>query len=247
MNPENQTIKRPQDLFRFIIGTILVICLAFALSYGWMYIKTPAPLRKPQSAHYHLRLQIINNGKPVEFGKENFQTPYDKYSCSVNLPEEPIHLHDNINQFVHIHWQGITGGMILKNYGWNEIGDKDDVLGYRFDQSWWPHTITIHGNMLPQRLSSAHFYLYTGDQTSHRLRNWPVFLNEDLELFFNDSANLETGITEATSTTSDTEHTRVKHMIGNAILFVQENPPTETEVQSYFNNLIPLPESICGG
>ena len=234
-----------------IIIIILIITMVLAAWYAWAYASTPNNLHKPTSAHYHFRLQIINNDQPINFADPAFQTPYDKFNCSVALPEEPIHFHDNLDQFVHIHWQGITGGMLLKQYGWNEIGGSNNKLGYRFDQGRWPKTIKTHGSILPQRPNSASYYLYTGDKTAHQLRNWQDFLHQDLEIFFANSLSTSTessspSITSST-TASNPNLVLLNHLIGNAVLFVQKNPPSEEQVQKYFNQLIPLPESTCGG
>lgn len=239
-------------ILKWILTGVILITLAIAAWYGWAYTKTLPQVRMPQSAHYHFRLQIINNGKPVNFADNAFQTPYDKFSCTVDLPEQPIHFHDNVDQFVHIHWQGITGGMLLKQYGWNEIGGPSRMLGYRFDQGLLPKPVKTHGNVLPERLEQINYYLYTGDQTSHALRNWQDFLQQELEIFFEDSSSANSTDIAPTSTgnldlNSNPNLTLLNNLMGNAVLFVQKDPPTEEQVQKYFNQLVPLPESTCGG
>lgn len=258
MNELNQTTptntSRPTSghIWAWSIIGILTITLAIAAWYGWLYASTPAQLRMPAAAHYHFRLQIINHGQPVNFAADNFQTPYDKLSCSVDLPTEPIHFHDNLDQFVHIHWQGITGGMLLKQYGWNEIDGSARTLGHRFNQGIFPKPIKTHGNILPERSPADNYYLYTGDQTAHKLKDWQEFLHQDLELFFAGSLSPIPDSTTTTSTTTTTLSTDpnlvlLNHLAGNAVLFVQPEQPTEEQVQKYFNQLIPLPKSTCGG
>jgi hypothetical protein len=238
------------QILRWVIAGVLIITAAIGIWYGWIYYQTPPNVRMPKSAHYHFRLQIINNGQPVNFASDAFQTPYDKFSCSVNLPAEPIHFHDNLDQFVHIHWKGVTGGMLLKQYGWNEIGGRNSTLGYRFDQGRWPKPVKTHGNILPKRPDSANYYLYIGDQTQHQPKNWQDFLHQDLEIFFENS--LVANATETTSTAGldqnfDPNLILLNHLVGNAVLFIQKDQPTEEQVQKYFNQLIPLPQSTCGG
>ena len=238
-------IKTHSILWRLILFGVLLLVALFGGWYGWAYKTTPSVLQSPTAAHYHFRLQIINDGQPVNFASEPFQTPYDKFSCSMDLPEEPIHFHDNLDQLVHIHWQGITGGMVLKNYGWNEIGGRDTILGYRFDGGFWPQAITTHGNILPQKPTQFNYYLYTGDQTGRQLRNWQEFLDKDLYTFFIKTVTPNTTNTPSTSMEMGT--TKIKNVVGNVVLFVQDKQPTEEDIQKYFDNLIPLPESTCGG
>lgn len=232
--------------------TVVMTGVLIVAWYGRKFIVTPPSLRKPIGAHYHFRLQIINEGQPINFANDNFQTPYDKFSCSVALPEEPIHFHDAVDQIVHIHWQGITGGILLKQYGWNYLGGNDAILGYRFDGGWKPKPIKIKGNILPAITNEVNYYLYTGDQNYHELKNWSDFLVQDLEVFFKNSLSTNSTENAATPTNttnhnSETDHTAIHQVVGNAVLFVQKEQPTEEQVQKYFNNLVPLPESTCGG
>src|SRR5829696_3773881 len=130
---------------RWLVGIVVVILLAAAGWYAYTWIITPEPLRHPGQAHYHFRLQVINQGTPVDFSQAKFQTDFNKDICSADITKEPVHFHDNLNQFVHVHWKGITGGLLLKTYGWNLSGGPATTLGYRFDHLPQLERVPIHG------------------------------------------------------------------------------------------------------
>lgn len=49
------------------------------------------------------------------------------------------------------------------------------------------------------------------------------------------------------STKTEEELTRINNLVGNVVIFVQQNQPTKEQIQERFNNLVPLHESTCGG
>jgi hypothetical protein len=141
MNPADESqpaIKPGPDrltmVLRLVVGLLLLAVVVGGVWLAAAYAFSPAAIRHPARTHFHFRLQVINGGTPVNFAEDKFQTPFDTDNCSAALTREPIHFHDQLDQFVHIHWAGMTGGLLLKNYGWNFISGPDDTLGYRFDQ-----------------------------------------------------------------------------------------------------------------
>jgi len=252
-------ITSSTKILRVVVGLLAAGLLVTAGLVGYAYSFSPTSIRKPTAGHPHMRLQLVVSGKEVDFGATKFQTPYAKDVCTAKLTAEPIHFHDGLGQFVHIHWTGVTGGMLLKNYGWNLIGGPDGSLGYRFDQLPKIIKVPIHGKALPARSPDARFFIYTGDESSYKLRNWNQFLDEDIQTFIsgktvgrnsllNSIIPVASAHNEPTGTgASEEELIKLNDVIGNAVIFVQKDAPTDAQIKDRFNDLIALPESVCGG
>ncbi len=233
----------------------------------YVYAASPAAIRNPKMDHLHFRMQIIVDGQAVDFAAEPFQTPYEKDQCSADLTKQPIHFHDHKGQFVHVHWAGITGGVVLKNYGWNLIGGAPNVLGYRLDSLPRVKSVPIHGKNLPAAPSGDQYWVYTGDETGYRKRSINDFKNQKLEKFFDRESNFpgaQSGFIDwlfpkavahgtevhADSTGAETEDerlTRINNLIGNVVIFVQKDEPSAAQIKDRFAHLEPLSDSTCGG
>ena len=195
MTTLQKKLKRLAIIIAVIVATVI---LAAGSLYGFAYASTAAHLRTPQFEHYHFRTQIIVDGTPVDFSREEFQEGYVAGSCSAELSSTPIHFHDNQDQLVHIHWSGMTGGEFLKNYGWNLIGGNDSSLGWRFDQGFMSvNSIATFGDLLPKAPEGASYSIYFGDEEQYVLKDWNDFLSQDLEEFIGKKSLLNTG--DATS------------------------------------------------
>ena len=148
---------------------IVLVLILIPVSYaGYIYAVSPVVIRNPKLEHYHFRMQILVDGKAENFAEEKYQKGYVKDQCNANLPEQPIHFHDNKDQFTHIHWEGMTGGMVLKYYGWNYIEGIGGALGYKLDDLKDIQKVTTHGNFLPAIPNDTIPYVYTGDENSYQ-------------------------------------------------------------------------------
>ncbi|HXH04834.1 MAG TPA: hypothetical protein VNI82_00195, partial [Candidatus Nitrosotenuis sp.] len=189
---------------------------------------------------------------------------YEKGVCSAGLPETPIHFHDNKDDFVHLHWKGMTGGLVLKNYGWDYAGGPDDLLGYRLDELPKIKSVPIYGDVLPVSSENAMLWVYTGNSDSYQKRSADEFINQDLETFFGTKSLIKAEeefsfwdelfpkamarvgeAHEAGSSEEDLQ--RINNLLGDVIIFVQEGEPTDQQVKDGFSKLEPLSESTCGG
>lgn len=271
----------PQFLRRHLVVVMVAVGLLLAIPLGiaaYAYASTPAVVRAPKLEHYHFRMQILVNGKAENFGDKKYQTGYNKDQCNANLPEQPIHFHDNKDQFTHIHWEGMTGGMVMKYYGWNFIGGADNSLGYKMDDLADIQKVTTHGDYLPDVPEGDSIYVYSGDERSYKKRSLKDWTEQDLEKFFNKKSNSpahdinygepdvfsalfptasahggvddgpdgEPGETTSEETT-DEKLTRINNLIGNVVLFVQKDAPSDQQIKQRFAQLEPLSESTCGG
>jgi hypothetical protein len=145
------------------VGLVVAIAiLLIPLSYaGYIYAASPAVIRNPKLEHYHYRMQILVDGKAVDFSGKPYQTDYSKTSCGALLPKQPIHFHDDMDQFTHIHWEGMTGGLVMKYYGWNYIGGINNALGYKLDNLKEIEKVSTYGNYLPTVPKDAQFVVLT--------------------------------------------------------------------------------------
>lgn len=248
----------------FIAALIMVLATVVVIG-SYAYLVSPAGIRNPRMEHYHFRMQLIVDGRAMDFGKGVFQTPYAKGQCSADLAVEPIHFHDQKDQFVHIHWDGMTGGLVLKNYGWNFVGGADSRLGYRLDELPRIKSVPIFGNILGQEPDSAEFWVYTGDGNSYQKRSFDDFLKKDIEQFFNKESNFPKPTSlmnklfpkayahgteshdETLSADEEERLQRLNNLIGNVVIFVQKSEPSAESIKARFADLEPLSESTCAG
>jgi hypothetical protein len=250
------TLPRRVWLFAVIVVSLLAVWL------GSVFATSPESIRHPKFEHYHFRMQLIVDGKVENFGKNTYQTNENAASCDVELTDTPIHFHDNKDQFVHIHWDDMTGGLVLKNYGWNFIGGSDTVLGYRFDNLTKIKSTPIHSDSLPNISRGSKYYVYTGDRTSFVERSFEEFKSQDLETFFGKKSNLNTGeqgflnrLFPKVHAHDRENHTRdgqktpeeINNLIGNVVIFVQKHRPNYEQVRDRFQKLEPLSDSTCAG
>jgi hypothetical protein len=276
--PMNQAKKLLQNNYiRGVLIAVIVLVLFVAAGFGYAFASTPGNIRNPGFEHLHFRMQLMVNGKAENFAGKQYQQGYAADNCNAALTLNPIHFHDNKDQFVHIHWANITGGQVLKYYGWNEIGGTDGLMGYRFDTFPNLVAVPIHGPALPKLPKDAKFYVYTGDQNSYKQRDYQDFLHTDLETFFNKQSTIQqkdslslldklfpkasaqdmTGMegmdmTDTTKQVQSVTHTqdelkRLNNVIGSVVIFVQKDKPTDQQIKAKFDNLLPVSESACAG
>ncbi len=247
------------------IGAILTLSLL--LIYGLPYSNSPEHIRHPAVDHPHYRLQTIVDGQAVNFGESKYQEQKPDV-CSEDIPETPIHFHDGLDQFLHIHWKGMTGGEVLKYYGWNFIGGANNSLGARFDTGALPTNVPIHGEVLPSVPTGANFYVYVGDENGYQRKSWNDFLNQDLQTFFGKHSSFAQGASlnwfeslifkraaahggindgHETGEMSQEDLQLMNNLIGNMVIFVQPSEPSGEQIKEKFDHLVPLQDSACGG
>jgi len=270
---KNSKLPKAARALKWALGCFGVLIVAILLYVGFVFISSPISIRNPKLEHYHFRMQIIVDGKAENFSTEGYQTGYSKDQCNAKLPEQPIHFHDNKDQFTHIHWEGMTGGMVMKYYGWNFIGGLPGKLGYKLDKLTDPQPVTIHGDYLPKIPTGDKFYVYTGDENGYQERTFEDWKNLDLEKFFGTTSNfpaheqnkqssslfdklIPKAFAHGTANDEDGDDgtesqqeklTRINNLIGNVVIFVQKDKPTDQQIKDRFNKLEPLSESSCGG
>jgi hypothetical protein len=265
--PPKEKPKASRNPWRIAAFAVVFVIVAIVAYGTYIFAASPAPIRKPVFQHYHFRMQVLVDGRAVNFGQKKYQIPLGQDACSANLAEQPIHFHDNKDQMTHIHWDGITGGMVLKYYGWDYIGGVNGALGYRFDKLPKPQKVPIMGNLLPAAPKDAQMYVYTGQAGNYQEHAQEDFLQRDLEDFFGKKSNLpvdsEASLLDRLFSKAyahgDEDHgddnthgtdeklEELNNLIGDVIIFAQKDRPTPQQVNDRFDKMEPLSESTCAG
>lgn len=230
-------------VLRSIVGLFLLLFISLCL----MYLVTPAEIRNPTNTHFHFRMDLVIEGKPVDFAQDKYQTGFKTDICSALLTKQPVHFHDRVNQFVHIHWAGITGGEVLKDYGWNMIGGLSNTLGWRFDKGSLLTPVGIHGAELPSLSKGSSEYVYVADGTSFKERTWESFLHQPLPVFFRAPLDKQARDLEPAISTDEQKLVQLNNVIGSVVIFVQKDRPTQAQISDRFSHLEPLPKTQCAG
>jgi hypothetical protein len=183
--PKALFIPKGMPLFKKVLIFLGIIFTIFAILLGIAFWLTPINFALAKQDHSHFRMQYIFRGQAEDFGSPRYQVDYVKNICSGALTESPIHFHDNKNQIVHLHWQKVTGGEVLKFYGLNRIGGLDDFMGLKIDDlakfKFTP--LPIHSKSLPKPTGDDKFWVYTGDKNSPQKRTIEDFTSQDIETF----------------------------------------------------------------
>lgn len=93
---------------------VLVIFISGALTYGLVRFI----LIEKNDTHYHANFALYINGNKEEF---NSFTYYEEVAaCSRDLENNPksrVHMHDNVNNIIHVHDKAVTWGDFFNNLG----------------------------------------------------------------------------------------------------------------------------------
>ena len=96
----------------FIAGACLLIGVVSVLSIRFFTYKVDA-------IHYHANFALYINGQREEFKGVGYYSEIEM--CTINkevVPNERAHMHDNINDVVHVEDHAVTWGQFFTNIGW---------------------------------------------------------------------------------------------------------------------------------
>ncbi len=174
-----------------IIASFTIFC---TLLIGSSHLLIPNRFTNPKFDHSHFRLQYVFRGQAENFGTPRYQVDYVKDICNASLTDSPIHFHDNKDQIVHLHWQNITGGDVLKFYGINKTGGLDNFMGIKLDNLFQsPPKITpipIHSQSLPAPAGEDKYFVYIGDKDKIERKDFNQFINQSLEEFLGQNSEI---------------------------------------------------------
>lgn len=244
-------------ILRLVVGVVLAVIVLGGAWYAYAFAISPEAVRHPKSTHFHFRMQVINGGTAVNFAEDKFQTEFNKDICTAVITKEPFHFHDHLDQFVHVHWAGMTGGLLLKYYGWNLIGGTDGTLGYEFAGATVPKRLPVHGQALPAPPRDAKYYIYEGNADGYREKSWSDFLHQDLRTFFGGQSGraehrwydaiVPVASAHGDGDSDEARLSELNDVLGSVVIFAQKDKPSDAQIKDRFNHLVPLPQSSCGG
>lgn len=102
-----------QSLVMGVIGVVAGVAMLLGIR-----LATYAP---PEKVHYHANFAVFINGNREQFKSSDY---YEEISapCTVKpveTPGERAHMHDNVNDVVHVEDAAATWGNFFQNLGWN--------------------------------------------------------------------------------------------------------------------------------
>ncbi len=256
---------------------VLTFLLIIGLFVALVAISNPDNIAYPEYEHAHIRLSFSYNGVEENFASDKYQEGYSKDQCESGITKTPLHFHDKKNHILHLHWQAITGGQILKYYGLNKIDWFDSYIGIRAskDEEVNLSLIPIHAKALPKLTNEDKLWIYSGSNEKFELKSTDDFLQKDIETLLgikstikesldnekkqsfklltanahstDDDKETKTQNQNNTITNNQEELKKINNLLGDIVIFAQPEKPSDEKVKEKFSNLEPLSESTCGG
>lgn len=90
-----------------VLGALVILGIRFA-AY------------KPEQVHYHANFAVYINGQREQFKEPQYyqEVAICNSATGITLPQQRAHMHDNINDAIHIHDHAVTWGQFFENLGW---------------------------------------------------------------------------------------------------------------------------------
>jgi hypothetical protein len=154
------------------ITILLVFIIALALSSYYLY-QTLHQHTHDSEVHVHSDFLIIINDTPISLTDEKYQ------SSTSQVLHDHIHLHDNEDNVVHRHAEGITFVDFLQSIGYtltNECLTDDTATSYCVDPN---NVLTLYVNEVPKTILTDYIpqeedriLLYYGSPNNPKLRDY---------------------------------------------------------------------------
>ncbi len=88
-----------------VLGVLIVLVIRFA-TYN------------PPTVHYHANFAVFINGQREEFKSPQYYQEVNICSLHGATPISRAHMHDKVNNVVHVHAEAVTWGEFFQNIGW---------------------------------------------------------------------------------------------------------------------------------
>ncbi len=139
----------------FVLGALVILTIQF-ITYS-----------APHNEHYHANFAVYINGEREEFKAPGYYQEVAVCSSDgITLPEQRAHLHEQINDAVHIHDEAVTWGQFFNNIGWNIgsdfiINDKNTTFKAEGDKKLY---VYINGQDYTDLTSLANRVINNADR-----------------------------------------------------------------------------------
>jgi hypothetical protein len=94
----------------FLLGGVVLGVLALLVIRFATY--------NPPAVHYHANFAVYINGVREEFKGPQYYQEVNVCSLHGATPLSRVHMHDEINNVVHVHAEAVTWGEFFQNIGW---------------------------------------------------------------------------------------------------------------------------------
>lgn len=158
-----------------LAGVLLILAIRF-IAYN------------PHHTHYHANFAVYVNGQREQFKDPTYYEDVAACTTYDNItPAERAHMHDNVNDVVHVHDDAVTWGQFFENIGWY-LGD--DFLKTR-----------------------SQLYVANGDSKLHIMLNGQDYtgLTPVSNMTIGDQDKLLVSFGDVSSTTLKTEYGNIKN------------------------------------
>jgi len=89
-----------------VLGALLIMGIRFATYHV-------------DDVHYHANFAVYINGQPEKFSDPQYYSEIEMCTASKEIiPSQRAHMHDNINNVVHVEDHSVTWGQFFTNLGW---------------------------------------------------------------------------------------------------------------------------------
>ncbi len=131
----NRALASIPQLYAAHKSTLPILLIGFIGGFLWL-TGMRFYLAKTPETHYHANFAVYINGQREVF--KEFTYYEEVAACTSAYTDNPkgrVHMHDNVNDVIHVHDKRVTYGNFFQNIGWN-VGDeyiatKSDI--YRAD------------------------------------------------------------------------------------------------------------------
>ena len=246
-------------LFYICIVCITVLLGVIFLSYT--VISRPH-LIKPVATFFKLKMRIHYQKTPLEL-TQNDITDQSNSNCNLVVTEKPFYLDKDKKNVVQVRWEGMTGGELLKYYGFNYLSGLNDLIGVQYRG---PFDIKpIRPLSISKPTASDILYVYTGSGKDFKLLNSQNFLYQDLENTLKKSRLRTKREKESSKLTlytisvsgeeslglalkpqlTDGQLNDINNILGSLEIFIQQDAPSNTDIINSFNSMERLSSESC--
>lgn len=102
---------------------IILLAIGFVGGFLWLSGLRLLLIKSPET-HYHANFAVYINGVREEFKEFTY---YEEVSACTSAyadnPKGRVHMHDKVNDVIHVHDRRVTYGNFFQNIGWNVGAD----------------------------------------------------------------------------------------------------------------------------
>ena len=243
---------------------ICIVCITVLLGFIFLsYTVVSRPhLIKPVATFFKLKTRIYYQKTPLEL-TQNDIADQSNSNCGLAVTEKPFYLDKDKKNVVQVRWEGMTGGELLKYYGFNYLSGLNDLIGVQYRG---PFDIKPVRPLAVSKLTSSDLlYIYSGSDKDFKLLNSQNFLYQDLENTIKKSRlrtkrekessklildTISVSGEESSGLTLEPQLTEgqlndINNIVGSLAIFIQRDTPSNTDVINSFNSMERLSSESC--